>query len=101
MLVTLPPFIQQAEGKGLLDTYRPKGADQVAAADKAPSGKWTSIVNNYFCFIYNKKELKRAPATWQDLLDASSARSPHWAAASPPAKTSRPPTPTPPHSPRS
>lgn len=32
VLVTLPPFIQQAEGKGLLDTYRPKGADQVAAA---------------------------------------------------------------------
>ncbi|MFH8572877.1 2-aminoethylphosphonate ABC transporter substrate-binding protein [Streptomyces sp. NPDC017993] len=70
VLVTLPPFIQQAEGKGLLDTYRPKGSDQVVAADKDPSGKWTSIVNNYFCFIYNKKELKRAPATWQDLLDA-------------------------------
>lgn len=70
VVVTLPPFIQQADGKGLLDTYRPKGADQVAAADKDPSGKWTSIVNNYFCFIYNKKELKQPPATWQDLLDA-------------------------------
>ncbi|MFG2861062.1 2-aminoethylphosphonate ABC transporter substrate-binding protein [Streptomyces sioyaensis] len=70
VVVTLPPFIQQADGKGLLDTYRPKGADQVAAADKDPSGKWTSIVNNYFCFIYNKKQLQQAPATWQDLLDA-------------------------------
>lgn len=69
VVVTLPPFIQQADGKGLLDTYRPKGADQVAAADKDPSGKWTSIVNNYFCFIYNKKQLKQAPTTWQDLLD--------------------------------
>lgn len=69
VVVTLPPFIQQADGKGLLDTYRPKGSDQVAAADKDPSGKWTSIVNNYFCFIHHTKELKQAPATWQDLLD--------------------------------
>ncbi|MFI2189368.1 2-aminoethylphosphonate ABC transporter substrate-binding protein [Streptomyces sioyaensis] len=69
VVVTLPPFIQQADGKGLLDTYRPKGADQVAVGDKDPSGKWTSIVNNYFCFIYNKKQLQQAPTTWQDLLD--------------------------------
>jgi len=70
VVVTLPPFVQQADGKGLLDAYRPEGADRVAAADKDPSGKWTSIVNNYFCFIYNNKELKQPPATWQDLLDA-------------------------------
>lgn len=31
VLVTLPPFIQQADGKGLLQKYTPKGADQVAA----------------------------------------------------------------------
>ncbi|MFI7098509.1 2-aminoethylphosphonate ABC transporter substrate-binding protein [Streptomyces sp. NPDC050161] len=70
VLVTLPPFIQQADGKGLLDTYRPRGSDQVAAHDKDPGGRWTSVVNNYFCFIYNKKELKRPPESWQDLLDA-------------------------------
>ncbi|MEU7181137.1 MULTISPECIES: 2-aminoethylphosphonate ABC transporter substrate-binding protein [Streptomyces] len=69
VLVTLPPFIQQADGKGLLDTYRPKGSEQVAAADKDPQGKWTSIVNNYFCFIYNKKELTQPPQSWQDLTD--------------------------------
>ncbi|MER6052352.1 2-aminoethylphosphonate ABC transporter substrate-binding protein [Streptomyces sp. NPDC001793] len=69
VLVTLPPFIQQADGKGLLDTYRPQGSDQVAAADKDPGGKWVSVVDNYFCFIYNKKELKQPPATWQDLTD--------------------------------
>ncbi|MEU9121745.1 2-aminoethylphosphonate ABC transporter substrate-binding protein [Streptomyces sp. NPDC048506] len=71
VIVTLPPFIQQADGKGLLDTYRPKGSDQVAAADKDPAGRWTSIVNNYFCFIYNTEQLRQAPATWQDLLDAT------------------------------
>lgn len=69
VVVTLPPFIQQADGKGLLATYRPKGSEHVAAADKSPDGTWTSIVNNYFCFIYNTKELKQPPATWQDLLD--------------------------------
>ncbi|MFI9234106.1 2-aminoethylphosphonate ABC transporter substrate-binding protein [Streptomyces rimosus] len=70
IVVTLPPFIQQADGKGLLETYRPKGSEQVAAADKDPGGRWTAVVNNYFCFIYNKQQLKEPPRTWQDLTDA-------------------------------
>lgn len=70
VIVTLPPFIQQADSKGLLQAYEPKGADQVSGADKAGDGKWTSVVNNYFGFIYNKKELSAAPKTWEELLDA-------------------------------
>ncbi|MFB7594870.1 2-aminoethylphosphonate ABC transporter substrate-binding protein [Streptomyces sp. NPDC056160] len=70
VLVTLPPFIQQADGKGLLQKYAPKGADQVGTADKAADGTWTSVVNNYFGFVYDKKELKPAPTTWEQLLDA-------------------------------
>ncbi|MFJ7156611.1 2-aminoethylphosphonate ABC transporter substrate-binding protein [Streptomyces sp. NPDC101118] len=69
VLVTLPPFIQQADGKGLLQAYQPKGSDQVNGADKAADGKWTSVVNNYFGFVYNKKELAQAPTTWEQLLD--------------------------------
>ncbi|WP_327355820.1 2-aminoethylphosphonate ABC transporter substrate-binding protein [Streptomyces sp. NBC_01304] len=69
VMVTLPPFIQQADGKGLLDKYKPEGSDQVNGADKAADGTWTAVVNNYFSFIYNKKELKQPPATWQELLD--------------------------------
>ncbi|MBD0420720.1 2-aminoethylphosphonate ABC transporter substrate-binding protein [Streptomyces sp. TRM S81-3] len=69
VLVTLPPFIQQADTKGLLQKYAPKGADQVSGADKAANGTWTAVVNNYFGFIHNKKELKQAPTTWEDLLD--------------------------------
>ncbi|GGL92828.1 2-aminoethylphosphonate ABC transporter substrate-binding protein [Streptomyces fumigatiscleroticus] len=69
VLVTLPPFIQQADGKGLLTKYTPKGADQVADAGKAADGTWTAVVDNYFGFVYNKKELKQAPTTWQELLD--------------------------------
>lgn len=33
VVVTLPPFIQQAQRKGLLTPYRPGGVDKVAAAD--------------------------------------------------------------------
>ncbi|WP_210591053.1 2-aminoethylphosphonate ABC transporter substrate-binding protein [Streptomyces sp. GESEQ-35] len=70
VLVTLPPFIQQAGGKGLLEKYAPTGSDQVNGADKATDATWTSVVNNYLAFIYNKKELKQAPTTWEELLDA-------------------------------
>ncbi|MEV8309015.1 2-aminoethylphosphonate ABC transporter substrate-binding protein [Streptomyces flavidovirens] len=73
VIVTLPPFIQQADAKGLLQKYAPQGADKVAAADKAADGKWTSVVKNYFGFVRNTKELKgaKAPKTWEDLLDPS------------------------------
>ncbi|MGW0691295.1 2-aminoethylphosphonate ABC transporter substrate-binding protein [Streptomyces sp. NPDC002738] len=70
VLVTLPPFIQQADSKGLLTAYEPAGSDQVDGADKSSDSKWTSIVNNYFGFVYNKKELKTAPTTWGELTDA-------------------------------
>jgi 2-aminoethylphosphonate transport system substrate-binding protein len=69
VLVTLPPFIQQADAKGLLQAYRPADAGQVAAADKSSDGKWTSVVNNYFGFVQNTKDVKKAPTTWEDLLD--------------------------------
>ncbi|MEU3824483.1 2-aminoethylphosphonate ABC transporter substrate-binding protein [Streptomyces sp. SID486] len=69
VLVTLPPFIQQAGRKGLLQKYAPQGADQVSGADKAADGTWTSVVDNYFGFVYDKKELKQAPRTWDELLD--------------------------------
>ncbi|MEU2926217.1 2-aminoethylphosphonate ABC transporter substrate-binding protein [Streptomyces sp. NPDC007251] len=68
VLVTLPPFIQQADGKGLLQKYGPKDAGQVGAAGKAADGTWTAVVNNYFGFVYNKKQLKQAPKTWNELL---------------------------------
>ncbi|MFD7444648.1 2-aminoethylphosphonate ABC transporter substrate-binding protein [Streptomyces sp. NPDC059909] len=70
VLVTLPPFIQQADSKGLLQAYEPAGSDKVNGADKSGDGKWTSVVNNYFGFIHNKKEMKEAPKTWEELLDA-------------------------------
>ncbi|MER6999839.1 2-aminoethylphosphonate ABC transporter substrate-binding protein [Streptomyces sp. NPDC000410] len=70
VLVTLPPFIQQADAKGLLQSYVPAGEDKVNGADKDADGKWISVVNNYFGFVYNKKELAQSPTTWEELLDA-------------------------------
>lgn len=69
VLVTLPPFIQQAATGGLLQEYEPEGADQVEESLKDPDGKYVAMVNNYPSFIYNNKELSEPPATWQDLLD--------------------------------
>jgi 2-aminoethylphosphonate transport system substrate-binding protein len=71
VLVTLPPFVQQADSKGLLQKYEPKDSELVSGGDKAADGTWTSVVNNYFGFVYNKKELKQAPTTWEQLLDGS------------------------------
>ncbi|MET9402134.1 2-aminoethylphosphonate ABC transporter substrate-binding protein [Kitasatospora sp. NPDC002965] len=70
VIVTVPPFIQQAVGKGLITPYRPAGADAVPAADKDADGAWTTVVNNYLCFIHNTRRLPEPPASWNDLLDA-------------------------------
>ncbi|MFH8370270.1 2-aminoethylphosphonate ABC transporter substrate-binding protein [Streptomyces sp. NPDC018031] len=69
VVVTLPPFIQQANERGLLERYRPAGSHKISASDRSADGSWTPIVNNYFSFIHNAKELPEAPKTWDDLLD--------------------------------
>jgi len=69
VLVTLPPFIQKAAAEGLLQAYTPAGADQIAASEKDPDGKYEALVDNYLSFIYNAKVLGAAPATYADLLD--------------------------------
>ncbi|WP_152617548.1 2-aminoethylphosphonate ABC transporter substrate-binding protein [Phaeacidiphilus oryzae] len=70
VVVTLPPFIQQADQRGLLAAYHPAGAERVATADKAADGTWNAVIDNYLCFIYNKQQLSAPPKTWQDLLSA-------------------------------
>ena len=69
VLVTLPPFIQKAAADGLLQAFTPAGADQIAASEKDPAGKYYALVDNYLTFIYNAKTLGAAPASFQDLLD--------------------------------
>jgi 2-aminoethylphosphonate transport system substrate-binding protein len=69
VLITLPPFIQQADKDGMLGDL---GVDTAAipAADKAGNGHWTAVVNNYSCFIVNNKTTT-PPKTWDDLLAAT------------------------------
>ncbi|MDT8914157.1 2-aminoethylphosphonate ABC transporter substrate-binding protein [Amycolatopsis sp. PS_44_ISF1] len=69
VLVTLPPFIQQAASQGVLAPSSPQGADQVPAAQKDPQGRYFAMMDNYVSFIYNPQQARPAPKTWDDLLD--------------------------------
>ncbi|MEU4420805.1 2-aminoethylphosphonate ABC transporter substrate-binding protein [Actinoplanes sp. NPDC024001] len=70
LVVTLPPYIQQADADGLLQPYTPAGADKVTGG----SANYVPVVNNYLCFIYNPAHLPAAPKTFDDLLDAKLAK---------------------------
>ncbi|WP_413987845.1 2-aminoethylphosphonate ABC transporter substrate-binding protein [Labrys okinawensis] len=65
VLVTLPPFIQRAEGDGLLQKYKPDAAAEIEGG----SDTYQPLVNNYLNFIYNASALKDAPKSFEDLLD--------------------------------
>jgi 2-aminoethylphosphonate transport system substrate-binding protein len=69
VLVTLPPFIQKAAADGLLQSSSPAGADQIAADEKDPQGRYYPLINNYFNFIYNGSTLSTPPQSFEDLLD--------------------------------
>jgi 2-aminoethylphosphonate transport system substrate-binding protein len=65
VLVTLPPFIQQAASQELLQPYKPEAASQIDGG----TDKYQPLVNNYMNFIYNGKLLPEPPKTYTDLLD--------------------------------
>ncbi|HTH58997.1 MAG TPA: 2-aminoethylphosphonate ABC transporter substrate-binding protein [Paraburkholderia sp.] len=68
VLVTLPPFIQQATQGGLLQDYASPNYRNVPAIAKAPDGAWATFVNNYFSFAINPDVVKNEPKTFADLL---------------------------------
>jgi 2-aminoethylphosphonate transport system substrate-binding protein len=68
VLVTLPPFIQQAAQTGLLQPYQSVNYKNVPAIAKASDGSWATFVNNYFSFAINPETTKNAPKTFADLL---------------------------------
>jgi 2-aminoethylphosphonate transport system substrate-binding protein len=68
VLVTLPPFIQEAAQKGVLQPYAEQGLDQVPAGLKDGQNRYVAFMNNYLCFIVNP-QTNPAPRTWNDLLD--------------------------------
>lgn len=68
VLVTLPPFIQQAAAAGLLVPYAPPAKAAIAADTRSKRDLWYPLVNNFSCWIYNPKLLKAAPANYHALL---------------------------------
>jgi 2-aminoethylphosphonate transport system substrate-binding protein len=66
LLVTLPPFIQKADGLGLLQA---SGVDTkgIPSDQIGPEGNYVPIVDNALSFIANPGADPQ-PATWDDLL---------------------------------
>ncbi|MCG5078421.1 2-aminoethylphosphonate ABC transporter substrate-binding protein [Paraburkholderia tagetis] len=68
VLITLPPFIQQAQQGGLLQPYQSVNYKNVPAIAKSADGSWATFVNNYFSFAINPEVVKNQPKTFADLL---------------------------------
>jgi 2-aminoethylphosphonate transport system substrate-binding protein len=68
VLVTLPPFIQQAAERGLLQNGGIGTGNAAAVPDRDSQGRYVPVVNNYPVFIANPTAAAPAPTTWDDLL---------------------------------
>lgn len=68
VLVTLPPFMQQAVAKGLLTDYVSSQDKAIPDSNKGKDGAFYSFMNNYFSFIHNPKIVKNPPTTFEELL---------------------------------
>lgn len=68
VLVTLPPFIQEAAADGLLAPYVPKGASRIEASGTDPQHRYYPMIDDYLNFIYDAAALHAAPRTFGDLL---------------------------------
>lgn len=69
IIVTLPPFIQQAQRDGLLRPYASPNYQALPAISKAPDNSWATFVGNYFTFAVNPEIVKTPPETFDDLLE--------------------------------
>jgi len=68
VLVTLPPFIQQAAERGLLQTDGVGAGNSGGVPGRDAQGRYVPVVNNYPVFIINPTVANPAPTTWDDLL---------------------------------
>lgn len=66
LLVTLPPFIQQAKSEGELESGA-FATEGIPADARDADGQWAPVVDNRFTMIHTKGQ--DAPKTWNDLLD--------------------------------
>jgi 2-aminoethylphosphonate transport system substrate-binding protein len=68
VLVTLPPFVQQAEQGGLLTPFKSDADAHIAATRKDSQGVWYTFVDNYASWVYNPQLTPTPPATLDALL---------------------------------
>lgn len=57
-----------AQRRGLLAPFQPVNFDKLPALAKHPQGEWFTIHQLEIVFIVNKKLVKNAPRSWNDLL---------------------------------
>jgi 2-aminoethylphosphonate transport system substrate-binding protein len=67
VVVTLPPFIQQAEQSGLLSQFTSSADAHIPAARKDTQGEWYTFVDNYVTWVYNPQLVQNPPQTFADL----------------------------------
>lgn len=68
VIVTLPPFIQQANSKKLLGDTSIADVSALPAVAKATDGHYLALANNYFTMIRGTS-VTPEPQSWNDLLD--------------------------------
>lgn len=69
VLVTLPPFMQQADKNGLLQSFRPGAISHIDAKQIGEKDRFVPVMYNYSDFIFNTSVLKQAPTSFNDLLN--------------------------------
>jgi 2-aminoethylphosphonate transport system substrate-binding protein len=68
VIVTLPPFVQQAADTHLLEPTTLAADAHIPAGGRAADGAWRTFVDNYFCFGINPDVVKPKPTSFDDLL---------------------------------
>lgn len=71
LVVTLPPFIQQARDKGLTQAYVSTQDKAIPESNKAKNGDFYVLMNNYFAFIHNPNLTPTPPKHFDDLLNST------------------------------
>lgn len=71
VLVTLPPFVQQAAQEGLLASFKSDADAHIPATRKDGQGMWYTFVNNYASWVYNPQLTPTPPATFDALTGST------------------------------
>ncbi|GMA61274.1 extracellular solute-binding protein [Alicyclobacillus fastidiosus] len=70
VVVTMPPFVQQAQQEGLLQSYKSTAWNDIPSSRKDTNGYWETFIDNYVNFAFNPQLTPNPPKTFNDLLSA-------------------------------